>query len=211
MPPNKGVPPGYPEYASNQMAYEMHKYSDFEGKSPKDFSDQLNGRLLHGYAACVSYIDAQIGLILDELKNQGLSNNTTVVLTSDHGFSLSEHGRWTKHNLFQYELKIPMIISSPKYKKNKISQSFVELVDLYATFCDLAGLETPDFVQGKSLIEAVDLMRGPVCSEIELTVRRQGEKKALTFYIVREVIQIQSVKADLLDKNIGYIRLTSFN
>tara|TARA_B100001121_G_scaffold298368_1_gene305848 strand:- start:1465 stop:2604 length:1140 start_codon:yes stop_codon:yes gene_type:complete len=66
-------------------------------------------------------------------------------------------------------------------------------------------------VQGKSLSEAVDLMRGPVGSSIELTVRRRGESKALTFNIIREVIQIQSVKADILEKNIGYIRLTSFN
>ena len=66
-------------------------------------------------------------------------------------------------------------------------------------------------VQGKSLSEAVDLMRGPVGSGIELTIRRVGEKKALTFNITREVIEVQSVKADLVDKNIGYIRLTSFN
>ena len=66
-------------------------------------------------------------------------------------------------------------------------------------------------VQGKSLSEAVDLMRGPVGSAIDLTIRRRGEKKALTFNIVREVIEIQSVKTDLLEKNIGYIRLTSFN
>ena len=66
-------------------------------------------------------------------------------------------------------------------------------------------------VQGKSLTEAVELMRGPVGSSIELTVRRQGAKKALTFNIVREIIQIKSVKTDLLEKNIGYIRLTSFN
>ena len=82
-----------------------------------------------------------------------------------------------------------------------------------------AGIKAGDYivkinnvqVQGKSLSEAVDLMRGPVGSEIELTIRRRGEKKALTFNIVREVIQIKSVKADLLEKNIGYIRLTSFN
>ena len=66
-------------------------------------------------------------------------------------------------------------------------------------------------VQGKSLTEAVELMRGPVGSSIELTVRRQGAKKALTFNIVREIIQIKSVKADLLEKNIRYNRLTSFN
>ena len=82
-----------------------------------------------------------------------------------------------------------------------------------------AGIKAGDYivkindtqVQGKSLSEAVDLMRGPVGSAIELTIRRRGEKKALTFNIVREVIQIQSVKAELIEENIGYIRLTSFN
>ena len=82
-----------------------------------------------------------------------------------------------------------------------------------------AGIKAGDYivkidgiqVQGKSLSEAVDLMRGEVGSSIELTVRRRGEKKALTFNIVRQIIQIQSVKSELLEKNIGYIRLTSFN
>ena len=82
-----------------------------------------------------------------------------------------------------------------------------------------AGIKAGDYivkidnvqVQGKSLSEAVDLMRGPVGSGIDLTIRRVGEKKALTFNIIREIIQIKSVKADLLEKNIGYIRLTSFN
>ena len=82
-----------------------------------------------------------------------------------------------------------------------------------------AGIKAGDYivkinniqVQGKSLSEAVDLMRGPVGSGIELTIRRRGEKKALTFKIIREVIQIQSVKSELLEEDIGYIRLTSFN
>ena len=82
-----------------------------------------------------------------------------------------------------------------------------------------AGIKAGDYivkindvqVQGKSLSEAVDLMRGPVGSGIELTIRRRGERKALIFNVVREIIQIQSVKADILEKNIGYLRLTSFN
>ena len=82
-----------------------------------------------------------------------------------------------------------------------------------------AGIKAGDYivkindtqVQGKSLSEAVELMRGPVGSSIELTIRRVGKKKALTFNIVREIIQIRSVKADILEKSIGYIRLTSFN
>ena len=82
-----------------------------------------------------------------------------------------------------------------------------------------AGIKAGDYivkientqVQGKSLSEAVDLMRGPVGSSIELTVRRSGEKKALIFSVTREVIEVKSVKVDLLDENIGYLRLTSFN
>ena len=82
-----------------------------------------------------------------------------------------------------------------------------------------AGIKAGDYivkindiqVQGKSLSEAVDLMRGPVGSGIELTIRRRGAKKALTFNVVREVIEVQSVKSELLDNNIGYLRLTSFN
>ena len=82
-----------------------------------------------------------------------------------------------------------------------------------------AGIKAGDYivkindiqVQGKSLLEAVDLMRGPVGTDIDLTIRRRGEKKALTFNIVREIIQVKSVKSDLLENNIGYIRLTSFN
>ena len=82
-----------------------------------------------------------------------------------------------------------------------------------------AGIKAGDYivkidntqVQGKSLSEAVELMRGPVGTSIELTIRRRGEKKALNFIIVREIIEIQSVKADILEKNVGYIRLTSFN
>jgi len=82
-----------------------------------------------------------------------------------------------------------------------------------------AGIKAGDYivkindiqVQGKSLLEAVELMRGPVGTDIDLTIRRRGEKKALTFNIIREIIQVKSVKSDLLENNIGYIRLTSFN
>ena len=82
-----------------------------------------------------------------------------------------------------------------------------------------AGIKAGDYivkindtqVQGKSLTEAVELMRGPVGSGIELTIRRRGEKKALNFTIIREIIEVKSVKADILEKNIGYMRLTSFN
>ncbi len=170
LPSNNFFPPSAPQKAN--YFYELRKFTDIPGKGP--ITESKAKELIHAYYACVSYIDAQIGLILAELDNQGLSDNTTVVLTSDHGFSLSEHGRWSKHNLFQYELKIPMIISSPKYEKNKTSESFVELVDLYPTFCDIAGLEIPDFAQGKSLI---DNLKNPkkITNDIAFSIWRNGE------------------------------------
>ena len=170
LPHNNFFPPNAPQKAN--YFYELRKFTDIPEKGP--INNEKAKELIHAYYACVSYIDAQIGLILDELKDQGLTNNTTIVLTSDHGFSLSEHGRWTKHNLFQYELKIPMIISSPKFKKNKTSESFVELVDLYPTFCDLAELDIPDFVQGKSLLTN---LKDPkkITSNIAFSIWKNGE------------------------------------
>jgi arylsulfatase A-like enzyme len=170
LPHNNFFPANAPQKAN--YFYELRKFTDIPDKGP--ITDVKAKELIHAYYACVSYIDAQVGLILDELKKENLINNTTVVLTSDHGFSLSEHGRWTKHNLFQYELKIPMIISSPKYKKNKTSQSFVELVDLFPTFCDLAELDIPDFVQGKSLLTN---LKDPktITSNIAFSIWKNGE------------------------------------
>ena len=150
MPPNKGVPPGYPEYASNHMAYEMHKYSDFEGKSPKDFSDQLNGRLLHGYAACVSYIDASIGRILNSLEETGLSKNTIVVVVSDHGWKLGDHSSWCKHTNFECDTRVPLLIRDPRINGGASTPRLVELIDLYPTLCDLTDTSIPSHVQGRS-------------------------------------------------------------
>ena len=82
MPANKGIPPGYPLDAANPKAYELHKYSDILGKEPKDYPMEVNQRLLHGYAACVSYADACVGKILATLEETGLDKNTIVVLLS---------------------------------------------------------------------------------------------------------------------------------
>ena len=193
LPLNNFFPPSAPKRAN--YFYELRKFTDIPENGP--ITESKAKELIHAYYACVSYIDAQIGLILAELDNQGLTDSTTVVLTSDHGFSLSEHGRWSKHNLFQYELKIPMIISSPKYKKNKTSESFVELVDLYPTFCDIAGLEIPDFVQGKSLI---DNLKNPkkITSDIAFSIWQNGETLISNKYYYTEWSRKGSVMRRML-------------
>jgi iduronate 2-sulfatase len=160
MPPNAGIPPGYPTYAANLNASEMAAYDDFEGERPTDFSDELNQRLLHGYAACVSYADANVGLILDALEESCLTANTIVVLWGDHGWKLGDHSSWCKHTNFECDTRVPLIIRAPgKQAGNQSAHAtsrLVELIDLYPTLCELTGLETPAHCQGRSFANLFD-------------------------------------------------------
>ncbi|MCG8602972.1 MAG: sulfatase [Verrucomicrobiales bacterium] len=150
MPDNLSFPPGYPDYARNAKAGEMSKYSDYEGKSPLDFSDELNKRLLHGYAACVSYTDANVGLVLDALENSDAADNTIVVFWGDHGWKLGDHSSWCKHTNFEVDTRVPLIMRVPGGESGAACQEPVELIDLYPTLCDLASIEKPAHLQGKS-------------------------------------------------------------
>ncbi|MCP4885671.1 MAG: sulfatase-like hydrolase/transferase [Planctomycetaceae bacterium] len=156
MPSNREIPPGYPPYAANLMAHEMHKYSDFEGESPADFSDELNHRLLHGYAAATSYADACLGRILDALEQTGLAKNTIVVLWGDHGYKLGDHSTWVKHTNFECDTRVPLIVRDPRLPGNQSTRRLVELIDLYPTLCDLTGIPTPVHCQGRSFRKLLD-------------------------------------------------------
>jgi arylsulfatase A-like enzyme len=118
-----------------------------------DVEEKLAKKLIHAYYACVSYIDAQIGRVLTALDELGLAEDTIVILTSDHGFSLSEHNRWSKHSLFKTELQVPLMIKVPGLTKSSQSDSFAELVDLYPTICELLNIKGPKNLQGNSLVE----------------------------------------------------------
>ena len=160
MPGNRGIPPGYPVYAANQQASEMSKYSDFEGTGPKDFSADLNRRLLHGYAACTSYADANLGKILTALEESGLANKTIVVLWGDHGWKLGDHSSWCKHTNFECDTRVPLIIRVPGKQLGKdavhSTSRLVELIDLYPTLCDLTGISVPAHCQGRSFASLFD-------------------------------------------------------
>lgn len=155
MPDNLSWPPGYPDYARNAKAGEMSKYSDYEGDSPVDFSDELNRRLLHGYAACASFTDANVGKVLDALEATGLSENTIVVFWGDHGWKLGDHSSWCKHTNFEVDTRVPLIVRAPG-KESGVSDALVELIDLYPTLCELTGLSVPEHVQGKSFTQVLD-------------------------------------------------------
>ena len=155
MPPNLSVPSGYPVYARGATAGEMSKYSDYEGKSPKDFSDELNRRLIHGYAACVSYMDASVGKVLDALEESGESENTIVVFWGDHGWKLGDHSSWCKHTNFEVDTRVPLMVRAPG-KTIGTSDSPVELIDLYPTLCELVDIPVPEHVKGKSFVAVLE-------------------------------------------------------
>ena len=119
-------------------------------------SDELSKNLVHGYYASVTYMDVLIGELINGLDELGLRDNTTIVLWSDHGYFLGEHGFWCKHSTFHEAAKIPFIISSPNYKKKMTTDSFTELVDLYPTLCEIAEITPPIYLQGKSLIPVLE-------------------------------------------------------
>ena len=113
-------------------------------------------KLVHGYYACVSYTDAQIGKVLQALKELELDKNTIVILWGDHGWNLGDHGLWCKHCNFETALHTPLILKAPGKKSNIKTDALVEYVDVYPTLCDLAGLSIPFHTQGKSLTPLFD-------------------------------------------------------
>ena len=144
--------------------YELARYkgvqegsSDNPALNAKTFTmdAEMTTNLIHGYYACISYIDQQIGNVLQALEDLDLSENTIVIITSDHGFSLSEHNRWSKHNLFKVENQVPLFIRVPGYSNYGKSDSFAELIDLYPTICELLDIEKPKQLEGMSLVENI--------------------------------------------------------
>ena len=108
-----------------------------------------------GYYASVAYMDAQVGVVMKALRDNGLEDNTIVIFTSDHGYHLGEHDFWAKVSLRDESSGVPLIISVPG-KKPAVCDSFVELLDLFPTTANLCGLEIPDRIQGKDISPLLD-------------------------------------------------------
>ncbi len=148
-PESPDFPEGLPAPAKSGSGELLSQYRGLPKKLP--LGDALERQLRHGYAACVSYVDAQIGRVLKGLAERGLAEDTIVVLTSDHGFQLGDHGMWGKATNFELATRVPLIIRTPgQTTGGKRTGSLVELVGLYPTLCDLAGLPKPGHLQGTS-------------------------------------------------------------
>lgn len=148
-----------PENTSRFFEYnfgELRNYAKIP-KNKQPFSDTLSRNLKHGYYACVSYIDAQIGRLLEGLEENGLAEETIVILWGDHGWKLGEHGMWCKHTQFEIDNRVPMILRVPGEKSaGAKTEALVEFVDIYPSLCELAGIELPAHLQGLSFVPVID-------------------------------------------------------
>ncbi len=155
LPQNQYLPKDAPPYVALNTN-ELRSYPDIPDQG--EFSDSLKRKLLHGYMASISYVDVQVGLILDELERLGLHQNTIVVLLGDHGYQIGEHNHWCKkHCNFEMATRVPLIIAYPGQKSGgQATESLVELLDLYPTLAELAGLQPPDYLEGQSLVPILE-------------------------------------------------------
>ncbi len=145
------------EEALLTAGYELRSYQGIPTSGP--ISDRQQKLIRQAYMACVSYVDAQIGRLLGGLEKLGLADNTIVVLWGDHGWHLGEHGTWSKLTNYEWATRVPLIIAAPGSEYQHASTSaLAELVDVYPTLCELAGLDIPKHVEGTSL---APVMRQP--------------------------------------------------
>jgi iduronate 2-sulfatase len=146
-------PEAAPPYAPTNWA-ELRNYTLVPDKGP--LSDDLQRTLIHGYYAATSYMDAQLGRVLDALEQTGLAQKTIVVLWGDHGWHLGDHGMWSKHTNYEQAARIPIIVITPDAAAKGVSTSeLVESVDIYPTLCELAGLPAPQGVEGASFVQVL--------------------------------------------------------
>lgn len=158
VPHNYRAPEGAPQMALHTSG-ELRAYATVPPRGPVDEKTARN--LIHGYYACVSFIDAQVGRLLHALDDLGLTDNTIVVLWGDHGWQLGEHGMWNKHSCFETSMHAPLLVAAPgesEVKPGTRVKALTEFIDIYPSLCDLAGLPKPEHLQGRSF---VPLMKDP--------------------------------------------------
>jgi iduronate 2-sulfatase len=151
LPPNFTPAVNAPPQSMHNFG-ELRNYTEVEYRDSSEeyVSDSYAKKLIRGYYACTSYVDAQIGRLINKLKNTkddngtALYDKTTIVLIGDHGWNLAEHNLWCKHANYNTSIQSPLIIRDPEISGGKQCPALVEYVDLYPTFCDLAGLKRPE-------------------------------------------------------------------
>ncbi len=159
-----------PEDAPSEAFHPWKELRDYHSV-PKtgNLSNELALKLRHAYYASISYMDAQVGLLLDELKNKGLADNTIIVLLGDHGWNLGENSLWGKHCNFNRSMNAPLIFKVPRLTKGGTNASITEFIDIYPTLCNLAGLNLPPQLEGESL---VNRLRNPGITQQDYAISK---------------------------------------
>ncbi len=153
--PFQKLPAGAPEFAYQDSWEIRGSYSGVPLEGP--IPEAMQREMIHGYRACVSYTDAQIGKVLAKLDALGLAENTIVVLWGDHGWHLGDHGMFCKHTNYEQAVRSPLIFATPKQKtKGAKTVAPSEFVDIFPTLCDLAGVPVPKGIEGLSLTTILD-------------------------------------------------------
>lgn len=153
LPNNYSQPETTPKVAFHNSG-ELRTYNSVPAKGI--VSDAMAKKLIHGYYACVSYIDAQIGSVLEELERSGMDKNTIVVLIGDHGWNLGDHQMWNKHCTFSSSLTTPLIIKVPQKTSGQRIKDVVEFVDIFPTLTELTKLKNPKTLNGESLLPLIE-------------------------------------------------------
>ncbi|MBI9072970.1 MAG: sulfatase [Melioribacteraceae bacterium] len=172
-----------PEFARHRSG-ELRNYDDIPYQ--EKIKDEQQLELIHGYYACVSHIDNEVGRLLSALDSLDLRKNTIVVFWGDHGWHLGDHGLWCKHSNYEQATRAPLIVSTPEIKGNNISYSPTEFIDIFPTLCELTENISPNHLEGQSLV--------PIMNESKISVKefavsqfhRKGKKEKLEGYAFRD-------------------------
>jgi len=188
---------GSPTFAYHNYG-ELRSYSDMPSDSSDSLTEEQQRTLLHGYRACVSYIDAQVGKLLDKLEELGLAENTVICLWGDHGWHLGDHQLWCKHTNYEQAVRAPLIIAAPGFKGGQKCSSPSGHIDVFPTLCALAGHKVPGCVQGKDLTA---LLRDP----------SRSVRKAILSQYPRKVNGKPVMGYTLRDQRYRYIKWVAMN
>lgn len=149
-------------------------------KMESEMTDQQRREAIQAYHAATSYMDAQVGRVLDAVDRLGLDKNTLIVFTSDHGYHLGEYGMWQKQSLFEQSARVPLIIAAPGAKQNgKSTKALAGLIDIYPTIAEVCGMKAPEYLNGKSLAPVLDGTTMGVQEHVYTQVQR-GNAPGLT-------------------------------
>jgi len=154
LPDNMYKPKGAPDIAMHNWG-ELRQYAGIPDRG--ELSEEQAKELIRGYYACVSFLDAQVGKLLDELERLGLWEETVIILWGDNGWNLGEHGLWCKHSNFETSVWCPLTVRAPGQKApGGKTKALVEFVDIYPSLCDICGLPKPDHLEGLSFAPLLD-------------------------------------------------------